>query len=53
MNTKCNCCIKEDVCNFKETYIKNVEDIKKVAHAKLTISIRCPYFSTRENYRKI
>lgn len=26
--TKCNCCIKEDVCNIKETYKEKTEQVK-------------------------
>ena len=51
LSTKCNCCIKEDVCKIKENYIKQVKTIEREL-AKLTnnenieYSIKCKKFNS-------
>jgi len=50
LSTKCNCCIKEDVCNIKEDYIKQVEEIKNVIHNEnIEYSIKCKKFNAGQN----
>ena len=45
MNTsqKCNCCCKEDVCRYKEAYIRACTDVKAVVagYVGVEVDIRC------------
>lgn len=52
LSTKCNCCIKEDVCSIKEEYQKQVEDIKNSIHNdNIEYSIKCRKFSSGQSIR--
>lgn len=43
-STKCNCCIKEDVCAIKDDYIADCERIKAaIASSATEVSIKCKY----------
>ena len=44
--TKCNCCMKEDVCSIKEEYLKQIEEIKQIIHNdNVEYSIKCKKFN--------
>lgn len=49
MNTsyKCNCCCKEDVCRYKEQYLRDVDRIKsQIPVGGITeVSIKCAKFA--------
>ena len=58
ISEKCNCCMHNEVCNFKDEYLKAIEVIKnacysvdnKVGYAKdsrVSVSIRCPFILTQ------
>lgn len=44
ISQKCNCCIKEDVCRYKEQYVSNCESIKRATSAITEVSIKCKHF---------
>ena len=48
MNTsyKCNCCCKEDVCQFKKEYMEDCAAVKAAIHnSRVTeVSIKCSRF---------
>lgn len=48
MNTsyKCNCCVKEDVCRYKEQYRKECDRIKSQVIGSLIteVTIKCKKF---------
>ena len=48
---KCNCCIKEDVCNIKEKYEQRVEEIKKYTDTDVEVSIKCNKFASASNVK--
>lgn len=50
ISTKCNCCIKEDVCRFKEDYIRDRNNILGSIENEeiIEVSIKCKKFSARE-----
>lgn len=49
MNTsvKCNCCCKEDVCKYKEQYLKDCERIKgQISASTITeVAIKCTKYA--------
>lgn len=58
ISEKCNCCIHNEVCNFKDEYLKTIEAIKeapialtdrccKVKDSRVSVSIRCPFILTQ------
>lgn len=53
ISTKCNCCIKEDVCRFKEDYIRDRNNILgSIEKEEITeVSIKCKKFSAMQNTR--
>ena len=51
LSTKCNCCVKEDVCKIKEDYIKQVKTIeetmkKSINNENIEYSIKCKKFNS-------
>lgn len=44
ISQKCNCCIKEDVCRYKERYKSDCENIKRETSDITEVSIKCKYF---------
>jgi len=55
MNTsyKCNCCCKEDVCQYKEQYLKDCERVKsQIVKGGITeVSIKCTKFLAHTQIR--
>lgn len=53
LSTKCNCCIKEDVCNMKAEYQDTETAIKKcIKNENIEVSIKCNKFSSKRETRK-
>lgn len=50
ISTKCNCCIKEDVCKYKEDYIRDRNNILGSIEKEeiIEVSVKCKKFSARE-----
>lgn len=53
ISTKCNCCIKEDVCKYKEDYIKDRNNIIGSIEKEeiVEVSIKCKKFSAGQTIR--
>lgn len=51
LSTKCNCCIKEDVCKIKEKYQEKENKIKEYTDIDIEVSVKCNKFSPKNNYR--
>lgn len=60
---KCNCCIHEPVCKFKEEYLAACEAIKSATYcrgtcvanvkdSRLSVIIKCPYIMTQSTLRR-
>ena len=52
LSTKCNCCIKEDVCSLKDEYQNTVEIIKQYGNENIELSLKCKKFSSKEKVKK-
>lgn len=51
-STKCNCCVKNDVCKFVKEYEDTCEEIKKVADGNVAeYSVKCKYMSAMSSIR--
>lgn len=50
ISTKCNCCIKEDVCKYKEDYIRDRNNILgSIEKEEITeVSIKCKMFKAEQ-----
>jgi len=64
ISTKCNCCIHESVCGFKQEYLAACEAIRKVTYAVgngiafvkdsgIDIGIKCPHMLTQSAARRM
>lgn len=53
ISTKCNCCIKEDVCKYKADYIRNKDNIlgSIVNEDIIEVSIKCKKFSANQGVK--
>ena len=53
ISTKCNCCIKEDVCRYKEDYIRDRNNILGSIEKEeiVEVSIKCKKFSAGQTIR--
>lgn len=52
LSTKCNCCLKEDVCSIKGEYQKQVEAIKSVIqNENIEYSVKCKRFNAGQSIR--
>lgn len=65
ISEKCNCCIHEPVCGFKDEYLaardaiknavyltgKNKDFVKHMNDSSVSVSIKCPHIMSRSNVR--
>ncbi len=53
ISTKCNCCIKEDVCKYKADYIRNKDNIIGAIDNEdiVEVSIKCKKFNAGQAIR--
>ena len=63
ISEKCNCCLHEAVCSFKDEYLKACTAIRTATYGKnngfmaikdspITVSIRCPHILTQGALRR-
>ena len=67
ISEKCNCCVHEPVCGFKDEYLsacdaiknavyltgKNKDCVKHIKDSSVSVSIKCPHIMTKSAPRGI
>jgi len=66
ISQKCNCCVHDKICSFKEEYLQVCETIKNSSYrtedrhdfmyikdSKIDVNIKCPYMMPQTNYRDV
>lgn len=62
ISEKCNCCVHDEICLFKDEYVSACEAIKEccfvgkgvkyVKDSNIDVHIRCPHMMTQSATRK-
>lgn len=67
ISEKCNCCVHEPVCGFKDEYLSACDAVKRTAYttgnakngvvfmkdSSVSVSIKCPHIITKSIQRGI